>query len=79
MESLIKAIPGKYRIIKITTSYKVAQRRLMTLGIFEGDEIELVKSSPGPIIIEKKGTRIGIAQDLASCILVENISENKKQ
>lgn len=67
---------GKYIIKSINTGTS-AKRRLMTLGIFPGDEIEVIKPSPGPVIIEKGGTRIGIGYGMASRIMVEKISEVK--
>ncbi|MCM8830325.1 MAG: ferrous iron transport protein A [Candidatus Omnitrophica bacterium] len=77
METLIKASPGRYKIVKIKANCPAATRRLMILGIFEGDKIELIKPAPGPVILEKNGTRIGIGQGLAAGIVVEELKEDK--
>ena len=53
-----------------------ARKRLTTLGVFQGDEIKVVKSTPGPVIFEKQGTRIGIGQGMAMHIMVEKIEQN---
>ncbi|HOL22595.1 MAG TPA: FeoA family protein [bacterium] len=75
MQTLNKISPGKYKILKIETSCKSAQKRLMILGVFEGDKIEVIKPAPGPVILEKNGTRIGIGQGLAASIMVEKIED----
>lgn len=77
MQPLIKVSPGRYKIVKITTTCRAAHRRLMILGIFEGDEIEVIKPSPGPVILEKGGTRIGIGHGLAAGIIVEKVVDEK--
>jgi len=77
MQPLNKVKQGRYKIVKIETSCRSAHRRLMMLGVFEGDEIELIKPAPGPVILEKSGTRIGMGQGLAAGIMVEQVKEDK--
>ena len=68
---LIKVSAGKYKIVKI--SGIGASRRLSTLGIFVGDEIEVIKSAPGPVILKKGNLRIGIGQGIAFRITVSPV------
>jgi len=79
MLPLAKVCTGKYIISKIENSCPGAKQRLTALGIFTGDEIEVTKPSPGPVIFEKGGTRIGIGHGIAMRILVEKIAETKPQ
>lgn len=78
MGPLVKSSPGKYKIVQITTACQAAKKRLMMLGVLVGDEIELIKPSPGPVIIEKGGTRIGLGQGMASCIIVNKITKETR-
>ncbi len=73
MIPLNKAGTGKYRIVNVGPVGFGSKRRLTTLGIFTGDEIEVTKPAPGPVIFEKGGTRIGIGQGMAMHIMVEKI------
>ncbi len=50
------------------------QRKMLALGIFIGDVVEVIaNNSPGPVIIAKNSLRIGIGFGMASKILVEKI------
>ncbi len=73
MIPLNKVRTGRYRIISINPTCPGARRRLTTLGVFTGDEIEVTKPAPGPVIFEKGGTRIGIGQGMAIHIMVDTI------
>ncbi|HNS32933.1 MAG TPA: FeoA family protein [bacterium] len=61
---------GKYRITGISMDCPGARKRLTTLGIFTGDEIEVTKASPGPVIFKKGGTSVGIGHGIAMHISV---------
>ncbi len=45
--------------------------RLKSLGVFEGQRIELARQG-NPLIIKAAGSRVAIAQTLAKCILVRD-------
>lgn len=77
MKKLTEVLPGRYKIVKIIAPCQAATRRLMILGILEGDKIEVIKPAPGPVILKKNGTRIGIGQGLAAGIVVETLKEDK--
>ncbi len=77
MLPLIKADLGKYRIVSIDNACPGARKRLTLLGVFAGDEIEVIKSAPGPVIFKKDGTRIGVGQGMADDIMVEKSVERR--
>ncbi len=78
MLPLTKAGTGKYRIISINSACHGAKRRLTTLGVFTGDEIEVTKPAPGPVIFKKHGSRIGMGQGMAVNIMVEEVALKEK-
>ncbi len=47
------------------------RNRLAAIGIYPGGTIKVVKSPPGPMIIEVAGSRIAIGKGMASKIEVE--------
>lgn len=77
MLPLNKAVTGKYKIISINSACHGAKRRLTTLGVFTGDEIEITKPAPGPVIFKKNGSRIGVGQGMSVNIMVEEIAGKK--
>jgi ferrous iron transport protein A len=75
MTPLNRAGIGRYKIVTIDAVGFGLKRRLTALGIFVGDVIEVTKPAPGPVIFEKRGTRIGIGQGMAIHIMVEKIQK----
>ncbi|MCM8786383.1 MAG: ferrous iron transport protein A [Candidatus Omnitrophica bacterium] len=71
MEKLSEVKEGKYKVIDIIKHGKL--KKLYNMGIFIGDIIEVIKSSPGPIIIKKGNITIGIGYGIAIDILVEKV------
>ena len=61
---------GHYKIIKVIGGRGISSR-LENLGIREGDYIDVITNSNGPIFIKKEGTKIGIGFGMASKIYVE--------
>ena len=47
--------------------------RLKSLGVFEGQQIELARRG-NPMIIKAAGSRVAIADDIAKCILVRDVA-----
>lgn len=47
------------------------KNRLASIGIYPGAEIKVVKSSPGPFIVETAGSRFAIGKGMAARIEVE--------
>ncbi|HRR96397.1 MAG TPA: FeoA family protein [Candidatus Ratteibacteria bacterium] len=64
---------GIYKIVNIEKCGKGKLKKLYNLGIFVGDMIEVIKPGPGPVIIKKGNTRIGIGTGIANDIIVEPI------
>ena len=47
------------------------RNRLAAIGIYPGAEVTVVKSPPGPMIVEIAGTRLALGKGMASKIEVE--------
>jgi Fe2+ transport system protein FeoA len=77
MLPLTKAGTGRYKIVSINSECRGAKRRLTTLGVFTGDEIEITKPAPGPVIFKKNGSRIGVGQGMAVNIMVEETAKKE--
>lgn len=72
--SLSQVKKGKVRIAGFTGG-KNFQKKMLALGIFVGDIVEVIANNyPGPVIIAKNSLRIGIGFGMASKILVEKIT-----
>jgi Fe2+ transport system protein FeoA len=76
MLQLVHAPAGNYRIVKIVSPGVV--RRMSNLGIFAGDTIEVIKPSPGPVIIKKGISRVGIGHGVAHRIFVIKTENNQQ-
>lgn len=62
---------GLYRIRQIIG--RRVSARLRDMGIMVGDTIEIVSPPPGPVIISKNNTRIGIGMGMSNRIIVEPV------
>lgn len=49
------------------------RNRLASIGIFPGSILKIVKSAPGPLIVEVSGSRIALGKGMASKIEVEEV------
>ncbi len=47
------------------------KNRLAAIGIYPGATVKVVKSPPGPMIIEVSGTRLALGKGMAAKIKVE--------
>jgi ferrous iron transport protein A len=47
------------------------RNRLASIGIFPGAQVKVVKSPPGPVIVEVAGSRVAIGQGMAKKVEVE--------
>jgi Fe2+ transport system protein FeoA len=64
---------GLVRIVSINAG-RGLRERLIRMGIFEGDVIEVVMNSfPGPVFVQKDGVRIGLGAGMASKIFVQPV------
>ncbi len=73
MKRLSEVKEGKYKIVDISHTCYGRMKKLYNLGIFIGDEIEVIKSAPGPVIFKKGNNKIGIGYGIACEIIVEEI------
>jgi len=48
------------------------KNRLAAIGIYPGATVKVVKSLPGPMIIEVSGTRLALGKGMAARIRVED-------
>jgi len=71
MEKLSEVKEGKYKIVEILKFGKL--KKMSNLGIFPGDIIEVVKPTPGPVVIKKENITIGIGYGIAMDIIVEKV------
>ncbi len=69
MMPLSSVPPGKYRIAEIAGGRNFLMR-LSNMGVLKGDVITVIKPAPGPVIIAKGQTRIGIGPGMANRIYV---------
>jgi len=48
------------------------RRRLESMGLYPGEEVEVVSAQGGPIIVSVKGCRVGIGRGMAYKIMVSH-------
>lgn len=48
------------------------RRRLESMGLYPGEEVEVVSAQGGPVILNVKGCRLGIGYGMAHKIMVSN-------
>ncbi len=47
------------------------KNRLASIGIYPGAEVKVIKSPPGPLIVETAGSRFALGRGMAARIEVE--------
>ncbi|MEO2082482.1 MAG: FeoA family protein [Desulfurobacteriaceae bacterium] len=68
---LVDVPKGKsVRVVSIGGGFGV-RNRLAAIGVYPGAVVKVVKSPPGPIIIEVAGSRMAIGKGMAAKIEVE--------
>jgi Fur family transcriptional regulator, ferric uptake regulator len=76
---LAMASPGEYVRIVGFHGGKVMERRLASMGLNQGAEVEVIKSSgPGALIVAAGETRIALGVGMAGKILVSTIPHDRK-
>ncbi len=70
MMPLTFAKSGEVMNIKKVMGKSEVKRHLETLGIVTGEDVVVVSKLSGNIIINIRGTRIALDQNLAGCIIV---------
>jgi len=70
---LVDVEEGKsVRVLNIQGGYGL-RNRLASLGIFPGSILKVVKTAPGPFIVEVSGSRIALGKGMAAKIEVEEV------
>jgi Fe2+ transport system protein FeoA len=78
MFPLITCKPGERVVIKDVAGGIGVKRRLESLGLYPGEEVEVVSSNSGPVILNVKGSRVGIGCGMALKILVSNNGNERR-
>jgi len=64
--------PGEKVVVRNIIGGMGIRRRLESMGLYPGEEVEVVSAQRGPIILSVKGCRLGIGQGMANKIMVSN-------
>ncbi|MBL7002686.1 MAG: ferrous iron transport protein A [Gammaproteobacteria bacterium] len=64
------SIGSKFRITNIESDHKL-RRRLMSLGIAIGNELELMQLRKGGIVVAKNGNRVALGDGITQFLKVE--------
>jgi len=65
----------RLKISKIAAG-KGLKGRLAAIGLFPGATVRVVKSAPGPVIVESSGSKVALGQGMARKVEVEEIEED---
>jgi len=66
------SIGSKFRITKIANDPKF-KRRLMSLGIAIGNELEITQHRKGGVVIAKNGNRVALGEGITEFLEIEEI------
>ncbi len=67
------ARPGEIVSVESIAGGYGLQRKLSELGLYPGEVIRVVSSDRGPVVVEVKGSRVGIGYGMAKRIMVKRI------
>jgi len=67
--------PGEKVVVRSVIGGMGIRRRLESMGLYPGEEVEVVSAQGGPIILNVKGCRLGIGCGMAYKIMVSNNGE----
>lgn len=70
MSPLASCSPGDQVVIGGIDGGIRARDRITALGLFPGTKLRVVSAGNGPVIVEIKGTRLGLCRGMAHKILV---------
>ncbi len=62
--------PGEKVVIQRIAGGWGVKRRMADMGFYPGERLVVVNSSGGPVIVDVKGTRVGIGRNMANKIFV---------
>ena len=61
---------GKYHVLQVTTSDQDLNRHLQDMGFLPGELITVVSHFDGNVIVNIKGSKVALSEQMASNILV---------
>ncbi len=61
------------RIETVTGGFGM-QKKLTELGLYPGEVVRVISSDRGPVVIDVKGSRVGIGYGMARRIMVRKVS-----
>lgn len=61
---------GEKVVVKEVTGGLGLRRRLESMGLYPGEEVEVISAQGGPVILKVKGCRVGIGRGMAHKIMV---------
>jgi len=67
---LSMCLPGDRVIIRSIAGGMGIRRKLADMGFYPGEELSVVNSRGGPVIVNLKGTRVGVGRNMARKIFV---------
>jgi ferrous iron transport protein A len=71
--NLLEVSSGKrVKVVNIKGGFGI-RNRFAAMGIYPGAEVTVVKSPPGPMIVEIAGTRLALGKGMAAKIEVEEV------
>jgi Fe2+ transport system protein FeoA len=75
MRPLALCQQGERVMVRVIAGGMGVRRRLESMGLYPGEEVEVVSAQGGPIILNVKGCRLGIGCGMAHKIMVSNNGE----
>lgn len=67
---LTMAQPGEYNLIKKVGGKPETRQFLENLGFIAGGQVTVINKVGGSLIVEVKGTRVAVDQNMASKIMI---------
>ncbi|RLD98205.1 MAG: hypothetical protein DRI92_04325 [Aquificota bacterium] len=62
--------PGEKVVVREVAGGMGIRRRLESMGLYPGEEVEVISAQGGPVILGVKGCRLGIGRGMAYKIMV---------
>lgn len=73
-QTLAQVVPARrVRLVSIRGD-RALSRRLLALGLTLGNEVEVLHSRKGDVIVGRDGNRLALGQDIADRVVVEEVS-----
>ncbi len=70
--TLAQVTPGR-RVRLVAIGDRALSRRLLALGLTVGNEVEVLHSRKGDVIVGRGGNRLALGHDIADQVVVEDL------